>query len=283
MLIMLLLCVAHINGCSQDLIFSSFKGTIYKMMGQRKYQKYNPQFLENPIIGKLEWDKINVPSRSTELGFPDVSDKGNYAAFGILFETNMEVTSDFNYRFELNSDDGSILWIDDKEIINNDFSDGMHMRDDTLFLKKGSYDLKVWYFQAYPTEYGIIFNADTVNIVNSTNDMNVVLSDSILFDYDSFDLKEEAKSAIDSVISEIKFSRYTKCVIEGHTDLKGHSKYNLELSFKRAKSLKKYITNRYPNLSLHIECKGYGDKRPLSTVMTNEEQSKNRRVVLTFQ
>ncbi|MBT3546034.1 MAG: hypothetical protein HN488_11860 [Saprospiraceae bacterium] len=39
------------------------------------------------------------------------------------------------YRFAVTSDDGFTVWIDDKKIIDNDFSDGMHMTTDITALR----------------------------------------------------------------------------------------------------------------------------------------------------
>lgn len=69
-----------------------------------------------------------------------------------------------------------------------------------------------------------------------------------------------------------------KIIVGGHTDHKGSVAYNLELSKKRAQSVKDYLVNKWgidPNL---IESTGYGKSRPLTTGTTAEDMEKNRRV-----
>ena len=76
--------------------------------------------------------------------------------FAIIYTGNFEIRDSGEYFFVLKSDDGSRLWIDGKEVIDND---GIHQFKDLktgkTVLSKGFHSIKVWYFQGFPTRMGL--------------------------------------------------------------------------------------------------------------------------------
>ncbi|RYZ69507.1 MAG: hypothetical protein EOP09_07565 [Proteobacteria bacterium] len=97
-----------------------------------------------------------VEPRSFSDGFPKVKDLYEY--FSLQTTTTLIVPADGDYTFQLNSDDGSRLYIDGREVIDND---GEHQAygpgpDDSLVvglkevvinLRKGEHPLALNYFQ----------------------------------------------------------------------------------------------------------------------------------------
>ena len=65
----------------------------------------------------------------------------------------IRIPSDGNYRFFLESDDGSRLFIDDKRIVDNGGLHPMQEAEDRCDLKAGDHELKVEFFQG-TGEYG---------------------------------------------------------------------------------------------------------------------------------
>jgi OOP family OmpA-OmpF porin len=64
--------------------------------------------------------------------------------------------------------------------------------------------------------------------------------------------------------------------IGGHTDPYGDPSYNLQLSQRRAESVRQYFLDHdVPN---RLSAVGYGAARPLSTERTRAAQQKNRRI-----
>ena len=70
------------------------------------------------------------------------------------------------YLFGLRTDDGSLLWIDDKMIIKNE-ADGkyhfqlntpMNLAMDSAYLREGECKVEIWYCQAYPDRMGCSLN-----------------------------------------------------------------------------------------------------------------------------
>lgn len=65
-------------------------------------------------------------------------------------------------------------------------------------------------------------------------------------------------------------------MVEGHTDSWGSDAYNLKLSDRRAKSVKRYLVNKGIDEN-RIETKGYGESKPIATNETEFGRKLNRR------
>ena len=72
----------------------------------------------------------------------------------------------------------------------------------------------------------------------------------------------------------------TTAVIEGHTDSRGSAARNLEISQRRAQSIKKYFANSFGIAPERITAEGFGDTRPIASNETSEGRRKNRRVLV---
>ena len=71
-----------------------------------------------------------------------------------------------------------------------------------------------------------------------------------------------------------------KLMIEGHTDSDGNDASNLELSERRAKSVKNYLIDTYKIAAERLESKGLGESKPIDANTTPEGKANNRRVEL---
>ncbi|NPU82905.1 MAG: OmpA family protein [Syntrophaceae bacterium] len=69
-----------------------------------------------------------------------------------------------------------------------------------------------------------------------------------------------------------------KVVIEGHTDNVGGKAFNQRLSEKRAKSVVKYMVDKFKVDKDRLSAKGYGLTQPIADNKTKEGRQKNRRV-----
>jgi outer membrane protein OmpA-like peptidoglycan-associated protein len=128
------------------------------------------------------------------------------------------------------------------------------------------------------------FKSTTLEAAMEPEYEDVVLDGEILFDYDSFDLTEEAKTSIDGYIERYKdrFNEIAEIMIIGHTDAIASQQYNQKLSEQRARSVADYIQaiNGIPDTN--IEAIGKGKIEPIATNFTEEGRQKNRRVVMRF-
>src|SRR5947209_2097494 len=117
------------------------------------------------------------------------------------------------------------------------------------------------------------------------------MPDDQLFSYDSADLQGSAMSQLQKLGTLIKRNPKATFTVEGYTDSLGSPDYNLELSQRRADSVKQYLVDVMGINPAQIETKGYGASKFLiapRSVMVNspeeqieiERQRPNRRVVI---
>ncbi len=106
-------------------------------------------------------------------------------------------------------------------------------------------------------------------------------SETVYFDFGSSELKQESFSLLDRFAEEMKSNPKLKILITGHTDDIGSSEFNIELSIKRANSVKDYLVLKGCNPG-NIETSGKGMDEPLNNNLTEIERAKNRRVEFSF-
>lgn len=106
----------------------------------------------------------------------------------------------------------------------------------------------------------------------------IIVSDDILFDFDSDQLKSESEAVIDEVAQKMKtMENYNEIVVEGHTDSIGSDVYNLDLSRRRANTANRALVKRgIPAEKLKTE--GYGESRPRDDNGNYQGRARNRRV-----
>jgi peptidoglycan-associated lipoprotein len=98
----------------------------------------------------------------------------------------------------------------------------------------------------------------------------------ILFDYDKYDIREEAKQTLKTVADYLRKNASHKVLIEGHCDERGTSEYNLALGDKRSKSAKDYLVSLGVPSS-RIDTISYGKEKPVCSEHTEGCWAKNRR------
>lgn len=102
-----------------------------------------------------------------------------------------------------------------------------------------------------------------------------------LFEYDSAELQGNAVEQLQKVATLIKRNPNATFTLEGYTDSYGSEEYNLDLSRRRAESVKSYLVGVLGINSTQIETRGYGKANLLTSPDASiEEQEVNRRVVV---
>ncbi len=81
---------------------------------------------------------------------------------------------------------------------------------------------------------------DTPQVVIVTENQKKEVMQIIYFDFDNSKLSEVSKNTLFDFLDKNK-NQLSRYIIFGHTDTKGANKYNMELSIKRAKSVKKAL------------------------------------------
>jgi outer membrane protein OmpA-like peptidoglycan-associated protein len=105
------------------------------------------------------------------------------------------------------------------------------------------------------------------------------MPDDQLFEYDSATLQASAIGQLQKLGTLIQRNPRATFTVEGYTDSFGSPEYNLDLSQRRADSVKQYLVEAMRISPAQIETRGYGAaKFRTSPNGSIEEQSPNRRV-----
>ncbi|WP_294210059.1 OmpA family protein [uncultured Chryseobacterium sp.] len=108
--------------------------------------------------------------------------------------------------------------------------------------------------------------------------IKITLSESIVnFAFDSSDLTAAAKTNLDKLAQVLVNNPDTNINIYGHTDSKGSDSYNMNLSERRANSVKSYLMGK-GIASSRLFAKGEGESMPVASNDTDAGRAKNRRV-----
>jgi len=103
------------------------------------------------------------------------------------------------------------------------------------------------------------------------------------FDFDKDAVRPEYHSHIEEVANFLKAYQGKDAVLEGHTDSEGSDEYNLDLSKRRAESVKKVLVDIFGIDAARISTDGYGESQPVATNETVEGRQENRRVVAVIE
>jgi len=109
----------------------------------------------------------------------------------------------------------------------------------------------------------------------------VTFNSAILFDQGSIDLKPDAETDVKNLAIALKESPQTNISIIGHTDSLGTADYNLDLSVKRAQTIKAALVTDGVDES-RLTTIGRGATDPIADNKTEEGRAKNRRIVIVI-
>ncbi len=279
-----------------DPTFETFKGTAYEIPKKEGFGlKYHPKFEKYPVINTFEWDEINIPETDDSILFPDVNKRYGFA---LILTSMVNISTEGWYKFSLNSDDGSLLWLDEKLLVNNDGTHQMQFQEDSIALAPGNYPIKIWYFQGFPDRYGFQLNSSFHRKLNPTEsitplekkskkekNIKLVISNQVLnFDHNSYRLDAKAKLFLDDfckkTLSKVDLEKIKMIKIAGHTDNSGSANYNAQLSLQRAESLANELKKRILSENIKYELNGLGESQPIASNNTQEGKLENRRVIL---
>ncbi|MES2755445.1 MAG: peptidoglycan-associated lipoprotein Pal [Pseudomonadota bacterium] len=105
-----------------------------------------------------------------------------------------------------------------------------------------------------------------------------VVSDTINFATDQYDIDPRARAILDSQAAWLARNPDVTVTLEGHADERGTREYNLALGDRRANSAKNYLAARGVNPA-RITTISYGKERPLALGSDEASWAQNRRAV----
>ncbi|WP_225721633.1 peptidoglycan-associated lipoprotein Pal [Candidatus Vallotiella sp. (ex Adelges kitamiensis)] len=110
---------------------------------------------------------------------------------------------------------------------------------------------------------------------------NPLNKDSIYFDFDSFALDKECQPILQAHAEYLKSQPNCYVLIQGNTDERGTSEYNLALGQKRAESVRRALVLLGANEN-QLEAVSLGKEKPASTFHDEASWAQNRRADLIY-
>ncbi len=106
---------------------------------------------------------------------------------------------------------------------------------------------------------------------------------SIYFDFDSYKVKPEYQSVVEAHAKYLRENKDKKAniVIQGNTDERGTTEYNLALGQKRAEAVKKAISLLGVDSS-QVEAVSFGKEKPKAVGSNEEAWKENRRADIVY-
>lgn len=107
----------------------------------------------------------------------------------------------------------------------------------------------------------------------------IVNMSDVLFDFNKYTLKPEAREKLAKVSGILLAYPNLKLQVEGYTDNIGSEEYNQKLSEKRADGVRDYLVSESV-ADANVTAAGYGKSNPVADNSTNSGRAENRRVEL---
>jgi chemotaxis protein MotB len=123
---------------------------------------------------------------------------------------------------------------------------------------------------------------------------NIVINESLLFEYNSANIKPEGRRLLDTlatafagVLSEDTVrANIDTILVQGHSDERGSVSYNRELSAKRATTVLNYMFEANPKLEqsfgAYFAASAYSESRPVSNDKSEAGYERNRRIEISL-
>ncbi|WP_426111251.1 peptidoglycan-associated lipoprotein Pal [Massilia sp. PWRC2] len=114
------------------------------------------------------------------------------------------------------------------------------------------------------------------------NDPQGVLAKrSVYFDYDSYAVRDDGKAVVENHSAYLNKNKGRKILVQGNTDERGGTEYNLALGQKRAEAVRKAMTAMGVAES-QIEAVSLGKEKPKATGSNEAAWAENRRADIVY-
>lgn len=241
------------------------QGLIIDRKGERAYFSSNRNSAGNMDIFSFELEENLRPEPVTFLRGKVTSNKNGTpvpaeVALSVLkgdLPVNMKIQADENGLFTLTLPPGSTLRLN----VNHQG----YLFYTEQFLVQGTSSAEVPVekrIELVPAEAGT--QVHLYNIFFATGDYTIL---------------SESEPELETLVSFLKENPSLNVEIQGHTDNVGTAAYNLQLSEKRASSVRDYLVSK-GILPARLSAKGYGYDMPVASNETEEGRSRNRRTTM---
>jgi peptidoglycan-associated lipoprotein len=130
--------------------------------------------------------------------------------------------------------------------------------------------------------YGSNLNGRGLGAMEGIKQGPVGVEHIIYFDLDSYSVKPEYQSVLDAHARYLRADRNRRVSIEGHTDARGGSEYNLALGQKRSDAVRRAL-GALGVPEAQLESVSFGKEKPVAQGSDEAAYSQNRRAALNYQ
>lgn len=109
----------------------------------------------------------------------------------------------------------------------------------------------------------------------------VLAKRSVYFDFDAYTVKDEYKDVVQNHAQFLSSNKSRRIVIQGNTDERGGSEYNLALGQKRAESVRKAMS-ALGVPETQMEAVSFGKEKPKATGSDEASWAENRRADIVY-
>jgi len=120
----------------------------------------------------------------------------------------------------------------------------------------------------------------TVDELNNPN--SPLAKRSVYFDFDSYSVKDDYQALLKAHATYLRAHPDRHILIQGNTDERGTSEYNLALGQKRAEAVLRVLTTDGANAS-QIEAVSLGKEKPVALGHDEASWAQNRRADIVYQ
>jgi outer membrane protein OmpA-like peptidoglycan-associated protein len=120
-------------------------------------------------------------------------------------------------------------------------------------------------------------DVDVASVEETERGLVLTFDNELLFKFDSDEILPEQKGNLDKIAEFLAKNVERDVSVEGHADSTGEDDYNLDLSERRAKAVRKALLERGISEG-RVESFGFGETQPVASNDTPEGRRKNRRV-----
>jgi peptidoglycan-associated lipoprotein len=113
-------------------------------------------------------------------------------------------------------------------------------------------------------------------IPGSAEDLRVNVGDTIHFDYDKSDVRDDDKSVLQRQAAWLQKYPQVRVQVQGNCDERGTREYNLALGARRANAEKEYLVSLGVS-SERVDTISYGKEKPVCSDSTEDCWAQNRR------
>lgn len=123
------------------------------------------------------------------------------------------------------------------------------------------------------------------NVIGSTDPVNdpkgVLAKRSVYFDYDSYVVRADGQQVVSNHSAFLTKNQARKILIQGNTDDRGGTEYNLALGQKRAEAVRKSMA-ALGVPEAQMEAVSLGEEKPMATGTGEEAWAQNRRADIAY-